>query len=52
MSKNRIKQVEKEISYLKRKMKVCAYGKAELLELIALENELTELKGEKSEQTV
>ena len=39
-----IETKEKELKYLNDKIKVCAYGKQELYEITALENEIEDLK--------
>ena len=42
----RIDELKKQIKYLKDKMNVCAYGKQDIEELMALENELNKLMEE------
>lgn len=43
MITKRIKELKKQIKYEKNKMKVCAYGKSDLMYLYGLEQELEEL---------
>ena len=41
--KKRIKELQNQIRYEKKKMNVCAYGKSDLMYLYGLEQELEEL---------
>ena len=43
MITKRIKELKKQIKYEKNKMKVCAYGKSDLMYLYGHEQELEEL---------
>ena len=43
---NKIKELQKEIEYEKKRMKCCAYGKSDLLHLTELEAELEKLEAE------
>ena len=43
-TKERMKELKKQIRYEKRKLSCCGYGKSDLMYLWALEEELKELK--------